>query len=40
VAVELLHQLPDMDAIFVATGGGGLISGIGTLLHTWRRTSK
>ena len=33
VAVELLRQLPDMDAIFIATGGGGLISGIGTLLH-------
>ncbi len=33
VAVELLQQLPDLDAIFVATGGGGLISGIGTLLH-------
>jgi threonine dehydratase len=34
VAVELLRQLPDMDAIFVATGGGGLISGIGALLHS------
>jgi threonine dehydratase len=34
VAVELLRQLPDMDAIFVATGGGGLISGIGTLLRS------
>jgi threonine dehydratase len=33
IAVELLRQLPDMDAIFIATGGGGLISGIGTLLH-------
>ncbi len=33
VAVELLRQLPDMDAIFIATGGGGLISGVGTLLH-------
>ncbi len=33
VAMELIHQLPDMDAIFIATGGGGLISGIGTLLH-------
>ncbi len=33
VAVELLRQLPDMDAIFIATGGGGLMSGIGTLLH-------
>ena len=34
VAVELVRQLPDMDAIFIATGGGGLISGIGALLHT------
>ena len=34
VAVELLRQLPDLDAIFIATGGGGLISGIGTLLHS------
>jgi len=34
VAVELLRQLPDMDAIFIATGGGGLISGIGSLLRT------
>ena len=34
VAVELLRQLPDVDAVFVATGGGGLISGIGTLLKT------
>ncbi|MGB6309613.1 MAG: threonine/serine dehydratase [Steroidobacteraceae bacterium] len=33
VAVELMKQLPDLDAIFIATGGGGLISGIGTLLH-------
>jgi threonine dehydratase len=34
VAVELMRQLPDMDAIFIATGGGGLISGIGALLHS------
>lgn len=33
VAVELLAQLPDLEAIFIATGGGGLISGIGTVLH-------
>jgi threonine dehydratase len=33
VAVELMSQLPDMDAIFIATGGGGLISGIGSLLR-------
>jgi threonine dehydratase len=34
IAVELLRQLPDLDAIFIATGGGGLISGIGAFLHT------
>ncbi len=33
IAVELLRQLPDMDAIFIATGGGGLMSGIGSWLH-------
>jgi threonine dehydratase len=33
IAVELLRQLPDLDAIFIATGGGGLISGIGALLR-------
>jgi threonine dehydratase len=33
VALELLRQLPDIDVIFIATGGGGLISGIGTVLH-------
>jgi len=33
IAVELLRQLPDLDAVFIATGGGGLISGIGALLH-------
>jgi threonine dehydratase len=33
IAVELLRQLPDLDAVFIATGGGGLISGMGALLH-------
>ena len=33
IAVELMRQLPDMDAIFIATGGGGLMSGIGALLR-------
>jgi threonine dehydratase len=33
IAVELLRQLPDLDAVFIATGGGGLISGIGSFLH-------
>ncbi|HET9166942.1 MAG TPA: pyridoxal-phosphate dependent enzyme, partial [Candidatus Angelobacter sp.] len=32
IAVELLRQLPPMDAVFVAVGGGGLIGGIGAYL--------
>jgi threonine dehydratase len=34
IAVELIRQLPDLDAIFIATGGGGLISGIGSHLRS------
>jgi threonine dehydratase len=30
--VELLQQLPDTDAVFVAVGGGGLIGGVGSVL--------
>ena len=32
IAVELLHQEPQPDAVFVAVGGGGLIGGIGAYL--------
>ena len=32
IAVELLRQLPQIDAIFVAVGGGGLIGGIGAYM--------
>ena len=32
IAVELLRQLPRIDAVFVAVGGGGLIGGIGGYL--------
>lgn len=32
IAIELVHQLPKIDAVFVAVGGGGLIGGIGTYL--------
>ncbi len=31
--VELAGQAPDLDAVFVAVGGGGLIGGIGTALR-------
>jgi len=32
IAVELVRQLPRIDAVFVAVGGGGLIGGIGGYL--------
>ena len=35
--VEIAAQLPDVDDIFIAIGGGGLISGVGSVL---RRHSK
>ncbi|HXO39677.1 MAG TPA: pyridoxal-phosphate dependent enzyme, partial [Candidatus Acidoferrum sp.] len=34
VAVELLRQLPEFDALFVAVGGGGLIGGIGAYMKS------
>jgi threonine dehydratase len=32
IAVELLEQIPKVDAVFVAVGGGGLVGGIGAYL--------
>jgi threonine dehydratase len=32
IALELIEQIPQLDAIFVAVGGGGLIGGIGAYL--------
>ena len=32
--VEIARQLPDADAIFIAVGGGGLLSGVGSVLRT------
>ncbi len=36
VGVELHRQLPDLDAVFVALGGGGLISGMAAYLSNVR----
>jgi len=30
IATELLNDLPELDAVFISVGGGGLISGIGS----------
>ena len=32
--IEIAKQLADIDAVFVAVGGGGLISGVGSVLKT------
>src|SRR5688500_8351824 len=40
IAVELLRQLPRLDAVFVAVGGGGLISGIGAHLKAVSPTTE
>lgn len=34
IGVELLRQLPELDAVFVSIGGGGLIAGIATYLKS------
>ncbi len=34
IAIELLEQLPELDAVFVPIGGGGLISGIAQYLKS------
>lgn len=35
-ALELLEQVPDLEAVLVSVGGGGLISGIATVIKTLR----
>jgi threonine dehydratase len=32
--IEIRDQLPDVDAVFIAVGGGGLISGVASVLKT------
>jgi threonine dehydratase len=36
IGVEILEDVPDVDAIFVPVGGGGLIAGIATAVKTLR----
>lgn len=40
VGVELCDQLDSFAAVFTSVGGGGLISGIGTAIHTLRPTAR
>lgn len=40
LGLELLEQLPDVDTVLVAIGGGGLISGVGTAIKALRPDVK
>ncbi len=40
LGVELERQLPQLDAVFISVGGGGLISGIGGYLKSVHRSIK
>jgi threonine dehydratase len=40
VAFELLEQIPDMDYIFSAIGGGGLVSGMGQVIKGSKSKAK
>jgi len=40
LALELLEQLPNLDAVFVSIGGGGLISGIGSVIKAYSPNTR
>lgn len=40
VGVEILDDLPDVDVVVVPVGGGGLVSGIGTIVKTARPSAE
>ena len=40
IALEILEQQPEVDNIFVSMGGGGLISGIGSVIKSFSASAK
>ena len=40
IALELLQQLPVIDTVFISMGGGGLVSGIGSVLKAYSPRTK
>lgn len=40
VALEILEEVPDVDAVIAALGGGGLLSGIGCVMRAMRPAAK
>ena len=39
-ALEILEEVPDVDAVIAALGGGGLLSGIGCVMRAMRPSAK
>ncbi len=40
MGLELIEQMPDLDAVFLSVGGGGLIGGLGTAVKTLRPQTR
>ena len=40
IALEILEQQPEVDNIFVSMGGGGLISGVGSVIKSFSANTK
>ena len=40
IGLELLEQMPDIDTVFIAMGGGGLIGGIGAVLRAFNPATR
>jgi threonine dehydratase len=40
IGLEILEDLPDVDAVVAAIGGGGLLAGIGCVLHALRPDAR
>ena len=40
LGVELMQQAPDLDAVFVSVGGGGLVGGLGTAIKRIRPQTR
>lgn len=40
IAKEILHEIPDLDAILVPVGGGGMLSGMALYAHHFNPACK
>jgi threonine dehydratase len=40
IGLEILEQLEEVDNVFISMGGGGLLSGVGSVLKTFRPETK